>query len=289
MEITFSPFLLVLILVVVLILVPFLLWLYGEFLKKKYFDHAVDYMLQPERAPQPVTTWTPVSAPDANGVYTSTATAPLDDTNEQIGLEIRCNDLMEYEEFTRNVKVRFSPIYEPPPPDPFDSLLKTLSLKRGLKGDMAKQLAVTERVVGKIPVEEDSSEEEVGPELLLQFGVLNQTRGQYGAAAEERKEYYAVAFNIDPTIRREHAINQCPRPRRCKCNVRHTYSSTEANIRVTVAVSVGAVGAATSNVSAGGTATITIANPTQTTKRMVISGKRAGDNTYRLSGTWNKA
>src|SRR5215208_1293010 len=119
MRLTDSPLLNIIIIVALIILLLVVLWLLNESRKRKYYEDAIRYILAPERAPVPLTTWGQISAPDANGVMTSKAAATLDGLNDQVQLTLQSKDRPQMEEYTKNVKFRFIPIYTPPPVDIF--------------------------------------------------------------------------------------------------------------------------------------------------------------------------
>jgi hypothetical protein len=118
-------------------------------------------------------------------------------------------------------------------------------------------------------------------------------QGKTGGSARKDegtgKTYYAVAFNIDPTITRDHALGACPTIS-CPCNGRHYYSTSQINITETVYASAGSVdavlGAATSVVYTGQEYTLSLYNPAGYYRYSSIGGRNLGNNYYRLTGTW---
>ena len=292
MKIVPGPVLYVIIAIVAIALLLLILWLLGESRRKKYHEDAVRYMLQPERAPVPLATWGAISAPDDNGVMTCSATTSLDGLNDQVEFVLKSKDLPLIEDFTKSVKFRFSPIYTPLPSDPFDSLLKALGIRRRSSTQVSNEepglMKTATSPFAEGPVLE-------AHDVLLEFGMpeaMPESKAQEGRrlSAKNGKPYYAVAFNIDPTIRRVHTVGACPTPVTCSCGRRDYYSSTERNISVTVSASVGSVnsilGTSAPTLSAGQSTTLTLSNPEGYRRYFSVGGRSLGDNAYGLVGTW---
>jgi len=283
MKLISGPALGVIIFLAVLALLIFIVWLFGEFRKKKYHDQVVEYMQQSERTPVLLTTWGEISDAAENGVMTCRASSDLEGLTDQVQLTLYGKDKSAIESFTQNVKFRFSPIYSQPPADVFQSLrMKTQ------RTPVAKSSKDTALLSEAIVLEAD--------DLLLEFGMQIErppavsTKKSRVASQNENRPYFAVGFNIDPTIRRIHAVGRCPTPITCGCNRKNYYYSKEKNIRVTISVTVGEVDAtlgSTSIVKAGQSATKSPSNPNGDVKTLSIGGRALNDNTYGLTGTWN--
>lgn len=272
-----DPLLYAIIFVAAIALLLFVLWLLGRIRTNQYYDAIIKYMRQPERDPEALTTWSGISDPDANGVMTSAADYPLEGVSDEIKLTVYGKDKPTLEEFIQNVKFSFSPIFTPPPSDPFEQVRR---LTRS-------QTEPTSKAAQASPNPADLKTYD----WLL---VFDMTQTDDGYARQTGKEgepqpYFAVGFNIDPTIKRTHAMGRCPSSG-CSCNKTNNYNSNKKDIQVTVTVSVGAVDATLGSkytISAGESKKLTLSNSSGSLQTLSVGGRNVGDNTYKLAGTWN--
>ncbi len=282
MALASSPSLSVIIIVVVIVLLLVALWLLNESRKKQYYDDAMKYILAPERAPVVLTTWETSSGPDPDGVLCWNATATLEGLADEVELVLQSKDELAMKEFVANAKFRFSPIYTRPPVDIFQALRRTAGPRGGLSRQASSEMThVAKAGEPAVPV--------LGPyDLRLDFGPKISERSAGRSQAD--RAYYAVAFNIDPTIYRNHPLGSSSCGSSCSCDRRHSYYTNQTDITATVSALEGSVDASLGwsipILSTGQSATLSLYNPDRYWQYLYVHGRSLYSNTYRLTGTW---
>ena len=282
-----SLFLYIIVIVIVIALLLWAVWLLNKIARDRYHNRFVTPMLLPGQTSLTLADWEAISPPGLDGVMMCNGTAPLVGLPDQAQLSLKSKDQSAIVDFTKNVKFQFSPIYEPLPIDIIQKLLKFFGISSSSIAEMRKSDGDTDSSLmndGFLS----------GQDVLLEFGMqAGSVSGAKEKPSAERtsaagSKYFAVAFNIDPTITRVHEIDKCPDDCVSNCNRKNYYSSKEKNIRVTVSVSKGSVKANPgSNVNTGGSVTVEISNPEGKKKYLSIGGRAQNANTYSLTGTWN--
>ena len=256
-----SPLLYVIVMVIVIALLFLAVWLLDIIARNRYYKRFVTPMLLPGQVSLSLADWGEISPPGLDGVMVCNGTAPLKGLPDKIQLSVKSKNKAAIEDFTENVKFQFSPIYEAPPTEVFQQLISYLG--KSSDSNVEKDVILDDH------------------DWLLEFGM--QASGK-----DAGNKFFAVAFNIDPTITRKHAINTCPDDCTSNCNKKNKYTSTEKNINVKIKVSKGSIDANPGGTIKTGTSkNIPIPNPNGDTKSLTIGGREKDKNTYSLSGTWN--
>ena len=256
-----SPLLYVIVIVIVIALLFLAVWLLNEIARNRYQNRFVTPMLLPGQVSLSLADWDEISPPGLDGVMVCNGTAPLKGLSDKIQLSVKSKYKPAIEDFTENVKFQFSPIYEPPPTEVFQQLISYLG--KSSDSNVEKDVILDDH------------------DWLLEFGMQ-------ASAKDAGNKFFAVAFNIDPTITRKHAINTCPEDCTSNCNKKNRYTSKEKNINVKIKVSKGSIDADPGGIiKTGDSKNVSISNPNNDTKTLKIGGREANKNTYSLTGTWN--
>ncbi len=274
-----SLFLYVIVIVIVIALLLLAVWLLNEIARNKYSGNAVKSMLLPGQVPLSLADWEPITSVD--GVFTCNGTAPLEGLSERVQLSVKSKNELAINNFTKSVKFQFNPIYKPLPIDIIQQLLKFF----GISSSLMAEVKISDGEAGSSFIHDSFLTEQ---DVLLEFGMQAVDNSEAKKKLVAEPGYFAVAFNIDPTITRVHEINKCDQNCPSNCNQKNWYCSEVKNIRVTVSASVGSVNSTPGSiVKTGKSVTVSINNPKKEKKYLSVGGRAKNDNTYSLTGTWN--
>jgi len=220
--------------------------------------------------------WSPISAPDANGIRTTNGVYELTGDAGRIGIITAGKDEKAIKEFTDEVKFHFEPILEKAPSDPMRQLRELFS-QNNRRADKYQG-----SISSRMPVQESSSADDLifeqYEDLFVEFAI------QLAGTSEPNdpgKQVQAIAFIIDPRLAQGKS---------------KTYSANVTAVYDTVSVSNGSVDATlkkggteidSGSVGTGGSDVMSSTTYSSSQNFKLKVKGTSGSNCYRLSGTWN--